>query len=124
MGIRSVAAAIVLAAASTLYAAEPADDRYIAGYAAAVLEREFALKSEGLVVVDGEVRYPNRGFGRMEKEQLVKSLGAIAGVKRVVLVDSSPVAQDPTIPKTAPVKVAETPGETPKAVAPATDQPL
>jgi len=125
MGTRTATAiaAIVLAAATTLYAAE-ADDRYIAGYAAAVLEREFALKSEGLVVVDGEVRYPNRGFGTLEREQLIKSLGSISGVKRVVLVDNTPVAKDPSIPKTQPVKVASAVGAVPQPVAPASDAPL
>lgn len=124
MGIRSIAAsaALVLAAAATLYAAEP-DDRYIAGYAAAVLEREFALKSEGLVVVDGEVRYPNRGFGTLEREQLLKSLGAIPGVKKVSLVDNR-VAENPSVPKDQPVRVATKPSEAPAPVAPGNDDPL
>lgn len=124
MGIRTLAAAaaVSLAVASTLYAVEP-DDRFIAGYAAAVLEREFALKAEGLVVVDGEIRYPSRGFGTLEREQLIKSLSSIPGVKKVTLVDSR-VAQDPSVPKDQPVQAASSPTETPKAVAPARDEPL
>jgi len=65
-----------------------AEDRFIAGYAAAVLEREFSLKPVGLVVQNGEISYPDWGFGRIEREQVVKSLRAIPGVKGVTIVSA------------------------------------
>ena len=97
------------------------DDRFIAGYVAAVLEREFSLKSEGLVIIDGNVRYPDRGFGTLERDQLIKSIKAIPGVKSVTLYTSSKAVEAST---SQPVKVADNVGQTPQPVAPASDEPL
>ncbi|MGN6626634.1 MAG: hypothetical protein ACTHLN_08440, partial [Tepidisphaeraceae bacterium] len=86
-----LAAALLAVPASSWAASGPSaadskpDDRYIAGYAAAVLEHEFSLRSEGLVVADGHVRYPEANLGSSERGELVKALGAISGVKDVTL---------------------------------------
>jgi hypothetical protein len=77
-----------------------ADDAFIRGYAAAILEREFTLRVEGLRVENGVLKYPNQGFGTLEKQQLVKSLNAIPGVKSVELVgrDELPPPASPPAP--------------------------
>jgi len=84
------ALACAFALGSFLHAQDPApDDRFLAGYAAAVLEREFSLRATGLVVVAGEVRYPDRGFGTLEREQIEKSLRAIPGVRSVTIIPAT-----------------------------------
>jgi len=64
----------------------PHDDTFLAGYAAAVLERNFSLPADGLTVQGGELRYPDRAFGTLEREQIEKSLRAIPGVTSVTFV--------------------------------------
>jgi len=116
-----IAAAVTTLLSAGLVSAQPTDDRFIAGYAAAVLEREFSLKSEGLEVIGTEIRYPSRGFGTLEKQQLVKSLSSIPGVTKVTLVEDERVNERSS---TRPVAVADTPGQRPQAVAPVKDEPL
>ncbi|MGN6724511.1 MAG: DUF1207 domain-containing protein [Tepidisphaeraceae bacterium] len=134
-----LAAALLAVPASSWAAsnASPADskpdDRYIAGYAAAVLEHEFSLRSEGLVVADGHVRYPEANLGSSERGELVKALGAISGVKDVTLYAPPAAPANPLEsiasgftpkPSTQPVSVAASPDAEPIAVAPASDAPL
>ena len=116
-----VAVLLALAAVPVVRAAEQPDDRFIAGYAAAVLEREFSLRPEGLTVEDGHLRYPDRAFGTLEKQQLIKSLSAIEGVKDVTL-----YAQPHEVAKasTQPVSVAAAPGAKPVPIAPSNEEPL
>ncbi len=116
---------IAAAAASALLSAglvnaQTVDERFIAGYAAAVLEREFSLKSAGLQVVGSEVRYPARGFGTLEKQQLIKSLGSIPGVSKVTLVEEAAVVEQSA---TKPVAVGD-PGEKPSPIYKPSDEPL
>ena len=114
-------AACRVAAARVLRAAEVTDDKFIAGYAAAVLEREFALRPEGLSVTDGHLRYPDRGFGTLERSQLQKSLSAIEGVKDVTLFTGY---ANTAVAASQPVSVASRVGDTPIAIAPANEEPL
>lgn len=104
-----------------LVSAQTPDERFIAGYAAAILEREFSLKSEGLEVVGTEIRYPERGFGTLEKQQLIKSLSSIPGVTKVTLVSQPRVIEQSS---TRAVLVAETSRETPEPVYSPSDEPL
>lgn len=118
---RAALAFAALLTAAPLFAQTPPDDKFIAGYATGVLEREFSLKAEGLVVVDGEIRYPERGFGTLERQQLEKSLGAIPGVKRVVFISDKRVVETSA---TKPVAVAEVPGQRPEPVKAPNEEPL
>ncbi len=116
-----ITAAVTTLLSAGLVNAQATDERFIAGYAAAVLEREFSLKSEGLQVVGTEIRYPSRGFGTLEKQQLIKSLSSIPGVTKVTLVEDAAVVEQSS---TRPVAVADEPGQRPTPVAPAKDEPL
>ncbi|HEX8342724.1 MAG TPA: DUF1207 domain-containing protein [Tepidisphaeraceae bacterium] len=79
---------LVVAVASVLWGSTVlADDGFIRGYAAAILEREFALRADEMTVENGVLSYPDRAFGTLEKQQLVKSLGAVPGVKEVRIVN-------------------------------------
>ncbi|MBC7783374.1 MAG: DUF1207 domain-containing protein [Burkholderiales bacterium] len=113
------AALTALVVSGTLQAAS--DERFIAGYAAAVLEREFSLRSEGLEVVGTEIRYPARGFGTLEKQQLIKSLSAVPGVTKVVLVGEEKVVRDSG---RRPVTAASGTGDPGRPVTVASDEPL
>jgi hypothetical protein len=119
---RLIAAAVAgVVLASGLASAQTNDERFIAGYAAAVLEREFSLKSEGLQVVGTEIRYPERGFGTLEKQQLIKSLSSIPGVTKVTLISDAEVVEKS---ETRPVAVAGAPQQAPTPVYRPSDEPL
>ena len=113
--------AAVLSSIASFAVAEP-DERFIAGYAAAVLEREFSLRAEGLDVVGSEVRYPARGFGTLEKQQLIKSLGSIPGVTKVTLFEES--RQEVRTSATQSVTAAPTTGAQPAEVRAPIEEPL
>lgn len=87
---RTAIAALTLTLSSVIAVAQDVkpDDRFIAGYAAAVLEREFSIAPSGLEVQSGVVRLRGRGFGQLEEQQLIKSLSAIRGVSRVEIIDA------------------------------------
>ena len=72
----------------------PADDRFLAGYATAVLARDFAMPARGLTVVGGALRYEVPALGSRERERLERALRAIPGLVSVTLVDA-PGAVDP-----------------------------
>jgi len=74
----------------TYRSTHPRDDAFLAGYAAGVLEREFSLSADGLMVKDGQVHLPDRGFGRLEREEIARLLRAIPGVRGVTF-DAAPV---------------------------------
>lgn len=63
------------------------DDRFLAGYATAVLARDFALPATGLSVVAGALRYEVRTLGTRERERLERTLRSIPGLVSVTLVD-------------------------------------
>ncbi|HEY0007557.1 MAG TPA: DUF1207 domain-containing protein [Tepidisphaeraceae bacterium] len=116
----ALTAAVLASTTSFTSAAEP-DERFIAGYAAAVLEREFSLRAEGLEIVGGEIRYPARGFGTLEKQQLIKSLGSIPGVSSVVLIDDRQITQGSA---TQPVTASPRTGGPAAKVRDAIEEPL
>lgn len=75
-------------------AAAPEDDAWALGYASAVLEREHAVPSPRLAVRDGVLFVDVESLGALEREELVRALGAIEGVSEVRLV----AADDPGAP--------------------------
>jgi hypothetical protein len=78
------------------------EDRFLAGYVAAVLERDFGLPAVPVTVVDGQVRLHDRAFGRLERQQLTIALQALPGVRSVTFLEP-PV---PTVAsKEAPILV-------------------
>ena len=87
--IGPVAAAVALLSPLPAPAAEPVNDGFIAGYAAAVLERELSLKADGLRVSGGHVQYTGPALPSEQKAQLLKVLASVPGVKDVTVVDDS-----------------------------------
>lgn len=101
MNCHALAFALLLGSALRAQAGD-ADDRFLIGYAAAVLEREFSLSAKGLVVVNGNLEYPEHGFGRLEREQIAKSLRAIPGLKSVTFVPGTAAREPATTAASAP----------------------
>ena len=77
-------------------AGEP-DDRFLAGYAAAVLERELHLTAATLRVRDGVISIGAADLGGSDRDRVVQTLSALPGVVRVEVVDEVPEDGAPAV---------------------------
>ena len=68
-------------------AAVPGDDSFIAGYAAAVLEREFSLTAPSLRVQNGVISVAASDLATVDRARVVAQLEQIRGVARVVVLE-------------------------------------
>jgi len=92
---------------------ETAEDGYIAGYATAVLEREFNVTEGAVSVQDGVITVAVDHVAGAERDRMIAALKRIRGVQRVELVPKSrvtvsppspgPSDAPPSVPVTAPV---------------------
>src|SRR5438067_2170127 len=80
--------------------AAPRDDSFIAGYAAAVLEREFSLTAPSLRVQNGVISLAASDLGSADRARVVAQLEQIRGVARVVVLE--PGVSPPAPPSAAP----------------------
>ena len=80
--------------------AAPSDDSFIAGYAAAVLEREFSLTAPSLRVQNGVISLAASDLGSADRARVVAQLEQIRGVARVVVLE--PGVSPPAPPSAAP----------------------
>ena len=71
--------------------AVPTDDAYVAGYATAILEREFRVSVPSLVVRDGVITFAAGDLAGADRLAVEASLGRIRGVRRVIAL-SAPAA--------------------------------
>jgi hypothetical protein len=106
--IRATCAALMLllVLAPFRVAAATADDAYIAGYAAAVLERQFSLTVPSLKVANGVVSLAASDIATADRARVVAELERIRGVARVVVLEPGAV---PPITQTAPAPPPEPP---------------
>jgi hypothetical protein len=106
--IRATCAALMLLLALAPFpaAAATADDSYIAGYAAAVLERQFSLTVPSLTVANGVVSLAAADIAAVDRAQVVAELERIRGVARVVVLEPGAV---PPITQAAPSPPQEPP---------------
>ena len=74
--------------------AGPAEDAYVAGYATAVLERQFAITGSKVTVKDGVVTVEVKGLARSGREAIAAALSSLHGVLRVEVVEA-PAAPAP-----------------------------
>jgi len=77
-------AALLTASAA---AAAPTEDSFIAGYAAAVLERQFSLTAPTLRVQDGVITLAASDLAAADRARVVAQLEKIRGVTRVVVLE-------------------------------------
>jgi hypothetical protein len=94
---------LILGAAGPALAG-PADDAYVAGYAAAILEREFRVAVPSLTVRDGVITLAGSDLSGADVASVHTSLGRIRGVRRVVVLTApaAPVASTAPVASAAP----------------------
>jgi hypothetical protein len=103
MTLRPVGLTLVLMlAATSIVVAAPADDGYIEGYAAAVLQREFALTAPSLRVQQGIITIDAADLAGVDQAAVLAQLGRIPGVARV---EVRPLGAPP--PAAAPLPVPQ-----------------
>jgi hypothetical protein len=108
-GMRQLFAAVMgLLFAVNIFAAQPPaevrppDDRFLAGYIAAVLERDLHL-GQAIVTVDrGVVRVTASDLGADDRQRVVAALKEIRGVTRVEIVEGQPSSNPAPANQVAP----------------------
>ena len=86
------------------------DDAYMAGYAAAVLEREFRVTAPSLTVRDGVMTLAGSDLGGADQSTVVAALSRIRGVRRVIVLTAPASVTATTV---AGPGAAQTPGAAP-----------
>lgn len=81
-----------------------ADDSYIAGYAAAVLEHEFNVPGAILQVQEGVVVVTADSLGKVDRQKVIAALEKIPGVVRAEVREGPPPAVAPAGPPPAAVQ--------------------
>lgn len=74
--------------------AAASDDAFVAGYATAVLEREFNVRAPSLRVTDGLVTVTAEDLAGADREEVLRRLSSIRGVLRVVVQSADPASSD------------------------------
>ncbi len=83
--------------------ADTAEDRYILGYATAILEQQFKAQAGSMQVKDGVILLQAKDVPATDREKIVEALKKIRGVVRVDVVD---VTADQPLPTPAPSEKA------------------
>jgi hypothetical protein len=107
----SLVSILILLLAVSHAAAVPGDDSFIAGYAAAVLEREFSLTVPSLRVENGVVSLAASDIATVDRARVVAELEKIRGVARVVVLEPGAVP-----PLTQSITTTTTPAEPPRVL--------
>ncbi|OAH97430.1 hypothetical protein A1353_22820 [Methylomonas methanica] len=81
----------VLLLSAPMAQATPADDAYIAGYAAAALKHNLKLDMPALTVKDGVITLPAAGMSGADRAQASKVLAEIPGVNAVKIAETTEV---------------------------------
>jgi Protein of unknown function (DUF1207) len=104
--------ALVLAGASATPAAAASEDAFVAGYATAVLERDFRLTAPSLRVQNGVIYLDAQDLAGADRGRVVTALQAVRGAARVEVIEpgappAAPVVATPppTAAKPAPLRV-------------------
>jgi hypothetical protein len=96
---RSVLAAVALATLVAAFTgpagAATAEDAFIAGYAAAVLEREFGLTPRSLTVRDGVLTIHAADLAGADRARVQAALARVRGVARVEILERAVPAEPP-----------------------------
>lgn len=76
-------------------AAPLTDDNYLAGYAAAVLERELKISAPSLRVKDGVITITESDLAGVDRARVTETLSRLPGARRVEIVDAMPPIPPP-----------------------------
>jgi len=88
----AAASSLAVAVAVAPVPADAADDRYAAGYAAAVLERQLQLPGRSLAVRDGVLTVDLSGLEAGRREAAIGALSAVPGVVEVRAASAPPAS--------------------------------
>src|SRR5690606_29503207 len=83
-------------------AAQQPEDPYIAGYAAAILERELRIPKATVRVKDGVLTLAARDLGNVQSDRVIEVLEAVPGVVRIEI-EGAPPAIPPDAARDVPV---------------------
>jgi hypothetical protein len=89
--------------------AAPADDAYIQGYAAAILEREFHVAAPSLRVRDGVITLGAADLAGVDRARVMTALAGIRGAARVDIVETAPASPTAGVSPPAPAPGAPAP---------------
>ena len=76
-------------------AAASSEDAFIAGYATAVLERDFKVRAPSLRVTEGLLTVTEQDLAGADREAVLRALSGIRGVLRVAVRSADPAAPGP-----------------------------
>ena len=76
-------------------AAAASEDAFIAGYATAVLERDFKVRAPSLRVTEGLLTVAEQDLAGADREEVLRTLSGIRGVLRVAVRSADPATPDP-----------------------------
>lgn len=102
-------AAFVAFSGSALAQPAAADDRFLAGYATAVLAREFGVADAQVAVRDGVVRVRGATLAGAQGDRVRLALEGIPGVRGVTVGDAPPTLAAPAVAPPAAVARVEPP---------------
>lgn len=119
LAIALVASLFLTLGSSALAGATATDDAYSAGYAAAVLEREFGVTAPSLRVRDGVLTLAASELGGADGAKVEAALSRIRGVRRVVVLTAPPTPGSPA-GVTAPARISASASASASANGPAT----
>jgi len=102
--VLSVGVLVLCLALGVMSGAIAADDSFIAGYAAAVLEHEFNVPSAVLKVQKGVVVVADGSLGNVDRRKLIAALESIPGVVRVEVQQGTTLPTVPPVPSEAAVQ--------------------
>jgi hypothetical protein len=100
-------AVLVLGFATPALRAQVRDDAFVAGYVAAVLERELRIPQATVHVKDGVVTLAASELGDADRARVVAIVAAIPGVTRVEIAGGGAAGVAAPAPKAAPVAPAQ-----------------
>jgi hypothetical protein len=93
---------LTVVATSSAARAVAREDAYVAGYAAAVLERELKLSAPSLRVENGVVTIAASDLGGADRAAVIETLSRVPGAARVEIVDVPGAPSTPAAPTAAP----------------------
>jgi hypothetical protein len=113
--LRAPLLALALGAWAAPAWAGPAEDAYLQGYAAAVLEREFAVRDASVVVKDGVVTVRPESIRPDDRAKALAAISGIRGVNRVVMeAQPGPPGPAPALPPPTAAERVPAPGPKPE----------
>jgi len=88
--------------ASGMAVAAPQDDGFIAGYVAAILEREFGLAGADVTVEDGVVTVEAASLAGFSRDRIQAALATVPGVRAVTVVRTGAAEEPPAVTEVSP----------------------